>query len=440
MKTNEYTLSQIAMNEMKEFALYTINARAIPNLLDGMKPVQRFYLYSSLQESKKEFEKVSAVAGVISKYGYNHGEVSAEGAGKLMAAEWNNNICLIEGQGGFGSRQIQEAGASRYVKTRVHENFFQYVKDIDLAPEHVDPEHQPPSFYIPVIPLVLANGVKGIATAFATNILPRDPKDIARACEEYVKTGKISKKVKVKFPHFRGNVEYDATESRYYCYGIYEKPSDTKMIIREIPYGFDRESYIKVLDKLEEKGEVTSYEEQSDKSGFLFEVKLKRNSSAKWNRDRILKEFKLVKTHVENLTVIDWNDTLREYDDERELIKDFCEYRNEILDKRIKLRIQELTENSRWLKIKMQFIQAVLDGNILFKNKKKSDVTKQIFDNTEAIDDDIDPLLRISIVNLTDELVNELRNKIKEISETLKYWKSTTPKEQFLNDLKEMPT
>jgi DNA gyrase/topoisomerase IV subunit A len=61
-----YPVSKLAANEWKDFALYTVENRAIPNMVDGLKPVQRFYLYSSIQNSKKEFKKVSAIAGVLS--------------------------------------------------------------------------------------------------------------------------------------------------------------------------------------------------------------------------------------------------------------------------------------------------------------------------------------------------------------------------------------
>jgi len=168
----EYPISKVAANEWKSFAMYTVESRAIPNMIDGLKPVQRFYLYSSILNSKKEFKKVSAVSGIISDYGYNHGESSAAGAGQLMAATWNNNICLIEGRGSFGTRLVQEAGAARYVYTRLSDNFNKYMKDIDLSPVHEDPEHEPPAFYLPIIPMVLVNGTKGIATGFVAIAFP----------------------------------------------------------------------------------------------------------------------------------------------------------------------------------------------------------------------------------------------------------------------------
>ena len=436
----EYPISLVAKNEWLSFAKYTVEARAIPNMIDGMKPVQRFYLYSSILNSKRDFKKVSAVSGIISDYGYNHGESSAAGSCQLMAATWNNNICLVEGRGSFGTRLIQEAGAPRYVYTRLHENFNRYIKDIDLSPVHEDPEHEPPAFYLPVIPLVLINGTKGIATGFATNILPHDPKSIKAACLEYINTGEIKNRIGLKFPEFNGTVEKDKEEpNKYAVNGVYEKRGKTQLIITEVPYGFDRESYVKVLDGLEEDGDIVSYEDQCDKTGFKFEVKLKQNTSAIWNKSKIINKFKLSKSMTQNLTVIDQNGKLREYEDARQLVKDFCDYRSGILQQRIDLRTKEEQERCRWLNVKMQFIQAVLDSKIEFKNKKKKDVTQQIYEETHALNEtDIDKLLRINILSLTDEMVKDLAKESKEAQKNLKFWSKEIPKNQFIKDLEEI--
>jgi len=435
----EYPISNVARSEWLDFAMYTLESRAIPNMIDGMKPVQRFYVYSSIKNSKTDFKKVSAVSGVVSDYGYNHGEGSAAGAGQLMAAEWSNNICLVEGRGSFGTRLVQSAAAARYTYTRLHKNFSKYIKDIDLAPVHEDPEHEPPTFYVPVIPLVLTNGIKGIATGFATSILPRDPEDLARACKEYVETGNIDKKVRVKFPDFNGIVTYNPEEGRYYCNGIFERKSKTQLLITEVPYGYDREGYVKVLDNLEDAGHIVGYDDLCDKSGFKFEIKLKQSTSANWDDQKIISAFKLSKPFTENLTVIDYRGKLKEYTDERDLVRDFCDYRNTILQKRIDLRKAEAEELGRWLTVKMEFIQAVLDDKIKFKNQKKAEVAKQIFANTQATsDDDADRLLRINIMSLTDEMVKQLDKEIKEAKKQLEYWMKTTTKKQFLNDLGEL--
>jgi DNA gyrase/topoisomerase IV subunit A len=434
----QYPLSDLAKNEWKAFALYTVESRAIPNMVDGLKPVQRFYLYSSIKNSKKEFKKVSAISGVVSDYGYNHGESSAAGAGQLMAADWSNNICLVEGRGSFGTRLVQAAAAARYTYTRLHENFEKYIKDLDLAPVHSDPEHEPPAFYVPVIPLVLANGVKGIATGFATNILPRDPLDIARACKEYVETGKIEEKVRLQFPHFSGTITYNQIEDRYYCKGSFERKGKTVVTITEVPYGYDRESYVKILDKLEEDGDIVGYDDLCDKTGFRFEVKLKQATSANWTDEKLVNAFKLSKVYSENLTVIGPDGKLREYTDERDLIRDFCEFRKDILQKRIDLKKSNLAEEVRWLNVKMQFIKSVLDDKIKFKGQKKDAVSKQILENTDAFQDDCDRLLRLNIMMLTEEMVQQLQKDISIASKNLKFWKTTTVNNQFILDLEEL--
>lgn len=435
MTTKKYSLTDVAQNEMLDFAQYTVASRAIPNMIDGMKPVQRFYLYSSLQNSRRDFKKVSAVSGVVSDYGYNHGEVSAAGAGQLMAATWRNNVCLVEGRGSFGTRQVQEAGAARYVYTKVSPNFEKYIKDIALSPEHEDPEHEPPAFYLPVLPLVLLNGASGIATGFATTILPRSEADVTRAIREYLKNGKIQTEIGVSFPDFRGTTDYDAASDRYVCSGIWRKIGKTTLMIEEIPYGFDRESYIKVLDDLEDAGVIVGYDDQTDNRGFRFEVKLKQNTSAKWKDSEIAKKFKLVKNHAENLTVIGPKDDLREYSDPRDLIRDFVDFRLGILQDRIDREVAEHNELLRWLEVKIQFIEAVLDERIKFKERKRKEVEGDILNETEALDRDLGRLLAINILSLTKEQVTALRKEIREAKAALRYWKKTTPADQYAEDL-----
>jgi DNA topoisomerase-2 len=247
--------------------------------------------------------------------------------------------------------------------------------------------------------------------------------------------GTIAAKLPVTFPEFSGSVEYNAEEDRHTVYGVFEKKGKTGLLITEVPYGFDRESYVKVLDDLEEADEIVGYDDLCDKTGFKFEVKLKQNTSANWNDAKIIQKFKLSKPLSENLTVIGPDGKLREYKDERDLIRDFCDYRLSILQKRIDLRKSEEVELSRWLLVKRQFIQAVIDEKIKFKNKKKAEVAKQILENTEALESDVDRLLRINIMSLTDEMVKELDREIVESKGRLKYWKSTNPNDQFVADL-----
>lgn len=434
MKKRDCTLSTIANNEMKGHALYTVECRAIPNMIDGLKPVQRFYLFSSIKNSRKEFRKVSAIAGVVSDYGYNHGESSAADTGTAMAAEWNNNICLIQGRGAFGSRQIPVSGAARYIYTKVHENFDHYITDLELSPKHPDPEHEPPRHYLPVIPLVLSNGISGIATGFATNILPRSTDSLIKCCLEYINKGKVESYPTVSFPQFKGTVEQNA-EGKYIASGIMSV-SKSDIVITEIPPGVSREKYIAHLDKLENAGSIESYTDECDDTGFRFVVHLKRGHALLTNHTKAMATLKLEKSFSENLTVIDWDGKLRVYDDVRDLIADFCEFRMGILAKRIRTKIDHYTRSVEWLGFKAAFVEAVLDDRIVFKNKKKQQLVNEISALLGCSETDSESLLRMNFTSLTKEMIDDLRLQIKNEKETLSYWDTTaTPKEQFNKDL-----
>ena len=206
-----------------------------------------------------------------------------------------------------------------------------------------------------------------------------------------------------------------------------------------MPYGFDRESYVKVLDGLEDDGDIVSYEDLCDKDGFKFEVKLKQNTSANWNKNKIISKFKLSKPYAQNLTVIDFNGKLREYDDARGVVKDFCDYKMSILKTRINKRITECTNEVSWLELKKQFIELVLDNKIEFKNNTKKQVIAQMKENGMVVSEEQgDRLLRLNIMSLTKEMVVELAKQIKEAEKQLRFWQKTSPKKQFISDLEEI--
>ncbi|EFX0167372.1 DNA topoisomerase, partial [Shigella sonnei] len=208
MQLNNRDLKSIIDNEALAYAMYTVENRAIPNMIDGFKPVQRFVIARALdlaRGNKDKFHKLASIAGGVADLGYHHGENSAQDAGALMANTWNNNFPLLDGQGNFGSRTVQKAAASRYIFARVSKNFYSVYKDTEYAPVHQDKEHIPPAFYLPIIPTVLLNGVSGIATGYATYILPHSVSSVKKAVLQALQGKKVTKP-KVEFPEFRGEV------------------------------------------------------------------------------------------------------------------------------------------------------------------------------------------------------------------------------------------
>lgn len=431
MSEVDYKLSQVAANEAKSFSMYTIENRALPSMIDGMKPVQRFYLYSSIVNSKSDFRKVSAVSGVISDYGYNHGESSAAGSGQLMAADWANNVCLVKGQGNFGTRQKPFAAAARYTYTKLHENFNKFIKDVEIAPEHFDPEHVPPAFYVPVIPLVLANGADGVAVGFATSIVPRSVQSLVASCTEYLKSGNLIEPV-VSFPKFNGTVDFE--DGRYIAKGMYRRKGQTVLIIDEIPPEINHEKYVQHLNDLETDGKIVGYDDDCDESGFKFTVTLKRDFRP--TEESIVKMFKLHKPFTENMNVIDWKGKLRNYQKASELIKDFCDYRLSFLEGRIKHNLQDCQRKQGILNAKIKLIWCVCDGEVNPMNMKRQELVGWLESRAKVPTSAAEEAVSMSVYNMTADYLEKLSDDLEKVKKELDYWNSTTPKEQFLSDLK----
>ena len=115
MKSKKLKLSTIAKTKWLEHAIYTLEQRAIPSMVDGLKPVQRIILYATTKIAKDKFIKIAEIAGSCSGYGYHHGEASSQDAASLMGATWANNVRVLEGKGSFGTRLIKKASAPRYI-------------------------------------------------------------------------------------------------------------------------------------------------------------------------------------------------------------------------------------------------------------------------------------------------------------------------------------
>lgn len=432
-------LASIINTEALDFALYTIENRAIPHLIDGLKPVQRFFLYSCISNAKTAYNKVAAVAGRVSEYGYEHGESSAADAGQLMANTWNNHIPIIDGRGNFGSRMVQDMAAARYTFCRIHKNFDTVFKDTNIAPVHAQESHIPPAYYLPIIPFVLLNGTKGIATGFATDIIPHDPVDVTKCVIEYINTNEIINEPNFKLPDFQGNLIVDE-DGKLSIEGKYEIIGKTKMIITEIPYKYEREKYVEVLDALEEKGIIVRYEDNCGKDNFNFDVTLKRDfitESDSDNHERIMKTFKLRQSATQNLTVLDWERKLRPYKKASQLIKDFVDHRMTFVQKRIDNEIV-VCENKLALALaKISFIEKVINDEITFKGKTRAKSVKEI-ETHEELKEFSDQLISMNMYHMTNDEIAKLKKQANDIKRNLSYWKKTTAKKEYINDATEL--
>lgn len=432
MKITDYYVSSIADNEWKDYAMYTIQERAIPSIMDGLKPVQRFVLYSALKSASTDFKKVTAIGGIVSEYGYNHGESSAQEACSLMSNTWSNNYPILEGRGNFGSRQVQEAAATRYIFCRVHDNFRRLFKDNEVAPVHPKEEYYTPRYYLPVLPFVLMNGVKGIATGYGTDILPHSFESIKNCVKQVLDTGRCEEP-EIKFPKFVGKIVFTDTEK--YIEGLYELESKTKLLITEIPVKFDRVKYVQVLDKLVELDQIVGYDELRGANEFTFRVTLKRDFEM--DHEGIVKMFKLRQPISQNINVIGPNDELLHYDRASDLIKDFVKFREPFIQKRIEHNIESTKRSLELANAKVEFIQKVISGALVVQGKSRKQLVQEI-ESYPGMCEYANELSQMSIYSMTTDEVQKLSEQAAKASKEHEFWVKTTVKKQFALDLKDL--
>ena len=192
----EKTISEFLSNEYKEFAMYVIEGRAIPSVIDGFKPTQRKIIHIANQIWRTGNEKTLKVFQLSGKVAsdcfYHHGDASLSNAIITMAQKFKNNAPLLEEEGQFGSLRSPQPGAPRYIGTKLSENFRLIYKDFDLLDfKEEEGESIEPHYFLPIVPTVLLNGSSGIAVGFSSNILNRNPNDLIDACAFLLKGKKI---------------------------------------------------------------------------------------------------------------------------------------------------------------------------------------------------------------------------------------------------------
>ena len=187
-KVHEVDLEKTMKDSYIDYAMSVIASRALPDVRDGLKPVQRRVLYSMIELNNgpdKPHRKCARIVGdTMGKY-HPHGDSSIYGALVNMAQEWSTRYPLVDGHGNFGSVDGDGAAAMRYTEARLSKISMEMLADInkdtvDFQPNFDETEREPvvlPSRY----PNLLVNGTSGIAVGMATNIPPHNLKEVVNA-------------------------------------------------------------------------------------------------------------------------------------------------------------------------------------------------------------------------------------------------------------------
>lgn len=303
-----------------EYAKYVIEDRALPDVRDGLKPVQRRILYSAHElglRPDKPYKKSARLVGDVLGRFHPHGDTSVYGAQVILTQDFSTRYPLIDGHGNFGSRDGDPAAAMRYTEARLSRFSDAMMADIhknvvDYEPNFDETEMEP-SVLPTMIPTLLANGCSGIAVGMATEIPPHNLGELYDAClyliehatdEQEVTVEKLMQFVKgPDFPTYGTIVDtkdllkaYKTGKGRITLRGKYEIETvgkDTVIAITEIPYQVNKAKLIEKIDTLSKEDKIEGIKEVNDESskkgGLRIAVYLKKNADARLILNKLLK-------------------------------------------------------------------------------------------------------------------------------------------------------
>ena len=241
-------------NYFLEYASYVIRDRAIPDLIDGFKPVQRRIIHAMLEKDDGRFNKVAGIVGDAMHY-HPHGDASIYGA--LVTLE--NAGLFIEGQGNYGNFLTGDgAAASRYIEARLKP----FAKKVLYSPEiteyeaSYDGRHKEPVVFPAKIPTVAIQGASGIAVGMATKILPHNLIEVLEAQKKALRGEEFE-----VYPDFPGGgimdvSEYDDGRGKVTVRARLNASDPKKLVIEELPFEVTSSQMIESIEKANKNGQL----------------------------------------------------------------------------------------------------------------------------------------------------------------------------------------
>lgn len=400
--TKQMNYKQFVDKELVLFS-YADLERSVPGIMDGLKPGQRKVLYTFFNKYKHKGEvKVAQASGGISEYAcYHHGEVSLQGTIVNMAQNFvgSNNINLLLPKGQFGSRLQggKDSASARYIFTKlspVARKLFPEVDDNLLEQNNDDGEFVEPTFYAPIIPMVLLNGSSGIGTGWSTAIPNHDVNDVLENVRRLVQ-GEEAQHMNPNYRNFRGSIS-KISEAQWITSGEIAALDEKTVEITELPIKCWTNNYREtVLDALrdgkEDKktgtktggGLIADYKEYSTESRVRFVVTFPSEAAMKAaERSGIHKFFSCQSPITCTNTLVGFDDKgcLQKYKTALDIMKDWFNVRlqkyhdrKEYLEKKYKAECKDLENKAR-------FIKEVCDDTLVIKRKSKDVLNKMLRD------------------------------------------------------------
>ena len=391
------------------YALSVVTSRAIPDVRDGLKPVQRRILYAMFNNlgltPQKGFRKSAAVVGeVLGRY-HPHGDAACYEAMVRMAQSFSLRYALVEGQGNFGSLDGDSAAAYRYTEARLNPMALELLGDIDsetvLFRDNFDQTTEEPVVLPTRVPNLLMNGASGIAVGMATSIPPHNLVEVCNALIELMEDSKLTTTdllKSIKGPDFptgcqilnsktelkeiyetgRGSIRMRAT------YRVeLEKPKGSKLtkklvVFDSIPYGIDKSTIVEKIADVVVSKKISQVEDVRDESTEVVRIVLEITNDA--DEEKLLaylfKATPLQSNFPVNLTVLVPDIANKNLDKciplqvgLKRILEEFITFRVEVVTKKLSFQKRKLEERIHVL----EGLESILDKlDAVIKEVRKS--------------------------------------------------------------------
>ena len=492
------TYEKFINDEMIHFSKYDCD-RSIPNLMDGLKISLRKILFSAFKKNLKTEIKVAQFSGYVSEHsGYHHGEASLNAAIVGMAQNFvgSNNINLFEPNGQLGSRLKggKDSASERYIFTQLNKlTRLIYRPEDDNTLTYLDDDGQSvePIYYVPIIPMILVNGTKGIGTGFSTDIMCYNPAQIIAYIKHKLAGAAASESTPTPTPtiepfykNFKGTIRR-VSDTRYLFKGCYTILDEKKIRITELPIGTWTDDYKSFLENLIEPHAEGGKDKGKDKDGASNSapiVKDYNDMSTDTHVDiTVTMAANIIKTYSEkvtefecnmlekvlglyttqsttNMNLFDSKEKLIKYSSAEEIVDSYSTTRLEFYVKRKDALIAALRKELMVLSNRARYITELLEDKIDLRRKTNKQLVELLKErNYDSMDTGKDAkdtkdadepsgqgqqgykyLLKLPMDSVSEENVHKLLNEKEKKDKELSELNSKTVEEMWVKDLEEL--
>ena len=416
-KIQEVDLKKTMEDSYIDYAMSVIAARALPDVRDGLKPVQRRVLYSMIELNNgpdKPHRKCARIVGdTMGKY-HPHGDSSIYGALVNMAQEWSTRYPLVDGHGNFGSVDGDGAAAMRYTEARLSKISMEMLADInkdtvDFEPNFDETEKEPvvlPSRY----PNLLVNGTTGIAVGMATNIPPHNLRETIQAVVKLIdnrveedRETEIEEILKiVKGPDFPTGAQILGTRGIEEAYRTGRGKirvravtnietmanGKSRIVVTELPYMVNKARLIeKVAELVKEKkiDGITYIGDESSREGMRINIELRKDVNANVILNQLFKHTQLQDTFgVNMLALVNKQPKVLNLLD---MLKYYLKHQEDVVTRRTKYDLNKAKERAHILKgllIALDNIDRVIQ---IIRSSRSTQIAKEGLMSEFALDD-----------------------------------------------------